>query len=292
MLVLVWFLSQTDSFCPYVCVFSSVFSGLLWPSGPTGRSLRALSGTWALGPPTTHSPPTQWWTPWGATQALVTKDPLCLRWGQKNYIKLLRSWLKRIRPESHSRRSPTGNTIRFSARSRPWLPADEGCSDTHSGRKRTGTGQRVRIMIILIQSPCSLFILSSSYIQGETQLLHTLSKNKVNNNNYNIMLFLLLKNFNIKLFLPPQKEGNSSVSVCWLVSWFVSRHTKTTINSNKCCIFKLHVFPHLYLMTWGQIYAKLVLYNLYKFTLLDTSRGMCDCRVCCVRGETLFNFWL
>lgn len=85
--------------CVFICV-----CGHLWSSGPMEQSLRALSRTWGLGPPTTRSPPIPWWTPWGATQVPVTEDPLCLRWGQKLKVfprNMLKSWPYRIRPESH-----------------------------------------------------------------------------------------------------------------------------------------------------------------------------------------------
>ena len=60
----------------------SVVCGCRWSPGQTGRSSRASRRTWGLGPPTTPSPPTRWWTPWGATPLSGTVDPPSLRLGR------------------------------------------------------------------------------------------------------------------------------------------------------------------------------------------------------------------
>lgn len=75
----------------------------------------------------------------------------------------------------------------------------------------------IQSKVVALYSVCLLHI-----FKDKTFLEHTLSKNKVNNNNNNftIMLFVLLKNFNIKLFSPPQKEGMFS-PICWFVSSLV-----------------------------------------------------------------------
>ncbi len=145
---------HSESFCLSICVCWHLCS-----SGPMGRSLRALSRTWALAPPTTPSPPTQWWTPWGAIAALATEDLLCLRWGQK--LKNLFNIKCNNQDVKNQARvtlccAPTGNTIHFSAGSRPWLPADEGCSNTHHGRQRTRARQRVSHTYTLTHSRCIL----------------------------------------------------------------------------------------------------------------------------------------
>lgn len=109
------------------------------PLGLTGQSRGALSRTWVLGPPTTRSPPTHWWTPWGATLIPASGGRLCPRWGGKTQSHVALVLSQRV--TFHC--CPTGDALRFPARPQPRLPAHGGGCDAHSSQQWTRERQRV-----------------------------------------------------------------------------------------------------------------------------------------------------